>query len=182
MEGARRRAPLLPQAQHDPTGDGRGGGGHREERAKPETADHPLPEEGRDRRRREPRDPVDPERPPSAGGRHQVDHERVVRHEEAREAEPLERADEGEQRNRGRDGGEESREDHEGDPHEHEGLPADGVGPRADERLADDTDRVVEAHDDADLDLRPAESRDVERQEDEAVHAEEEEEVRDRRP
>ena len=182
MDRPRRLAPLLPDAQRDPAGDGRRRGGHREEHAEPEASDHPLGEEWRDRRPRESRDPVESERPAPPRGRHQVDHERVVRDEEAREAEALEHPDGGEQRNPVRHGGEERGEDDERDAGEHEGLPADGVGPGADQRLADDADRVVEAHDEPDLDLRPAERRDVERQQDEAVHAQEEEEVGDRRP
>ena len=51
-----------------------------------------------------------------------------------------------------------------------------------DERLAENAHRVVEAHHDADLDFGPAGALYVERQEDEAVEAEEEEEVGDRRP
>jgi len=78
--------------------------------------------------------------------------------------------------------GQERRHKREADAEQHERPAAERVHPWADERLADDADRVVEAHDDADLDFRPAEARDVERQEDEAVHAEEEEEVGDRHP
>ena len=94
----------------------------------------------------------------------------------------MKHADDGEQRNRGRRGGQERGDDDEGDAHEHEGPPADSVRPRADQRLADDADRVVETHDGADLDLRPAEGRDIQWQQDEAVQAQEEEEVADRRP
>jgi hypothetical protein len=46
----------------------------------------------------------------------------------------------------------------------------------------EDADRVVEPHDQTDLDLGATGVLDVERQQDEAVQAEEEKEVGDRRP
>lgn len=155
---------------------------HGEERPEPEAADHPLADERRQRRRDEPGDAVEAERPAAPGGRHEVDHVRVVRDEEAREAEPLEHADE-DQRGDGRHGGGQERgRDHEPHAREHERLPAERVDPRPHDGLAQDADRVEEAHHDADVHRRAAEGVDVEGEQDEAVHAEEEKEVRDRRP
>jgi len=64
----------------------------------------------------------------------------------------------------------------------HEGPTSERIDPRADERLAQNPHRVVQTHDDADLDFRPAGALDVDRQEDESIQAEEEKEVGDRRP
>ena len=147
-----------------------------------EGGDPPAAGGRRRRRRDEPGDAVEAERPAAPGGRHEVDHVRVVRDEEAREAEPLEHADEDERGDGRHGGGQERGRDHEPDAREHERLPAERVDPRPHDGLAKDADRVEEAHHDADVHRRAAEAVDVEREQNEAVHAEEEKEVRDRRP
>jgi len=143
---------------------------------------HRLPHERRGRGRHEAGDAVDPERPAPTRWRRQVEHVRIVRHEEGGEADALKPAHEREQRNRRSRRRQERRGSHEARARQHEAPPSKRVDQGTNDRLAQDADRVVETHHEADLDLRPSDAFDVERQENEAVQAEEEKEVRDRRP
>ena len=179
-----RRRPAGATARQPPHEPGRHegqGGGQPEERAKSELAHDRFTDERRDGGRDEARDAVDAERPAPPLGRRQVENVGIVRHEEGREADALEAAYDGEHRNRRRGGRQHRRRHDEAGAHEHEGPPAERVHPRAHERLTQDAHRVENPHDEADLDLGTAGVLDVERQEDEAVQAQEKKEVGDGR-
>lgn len=73
-------------------------------------------------------------------------------------------------------------DDKQGHAERHEETAADTIEPETDRRLADDAGGAVDALDQADLGLGPAQAMDVQRQEDETAEARHEDEVRERRP
>jgi len=73
-------------------------------------------------------------------------------------------------------------DDEQGDAEPHEKSAPDTVEPKADHGLAEDAGGAVDPLDQPDLGLRPAQSVDVQRQEDETAEARREEEVGERRP
>ena len=151
--------------------------GEAEERPEAESTDDPFADERGYGRGREARHAVDAERPSPTRGRDQVDHIGKVRDEERGVREPLERPHQREEPDGRRRQREQRGHSEQRDAEQHERLLADRVDPRPDQRLTDDADPAVEAHDEPDLDLRAAELMDVERQQDERVQAREEEEA-----
>jgi hypothetical protein len=156
--------------------------GQDEERVEAQAAHDDLPRDGRQRRTEEARHAVDAERPTPALHRHEIDHVHVVRDEEGGEAQPLDDAERGEQRQRvsheegGRGDDEQAYAEH------HEEAAPDTVEPVADQGLAQDAGGAVDPLDHADLRLRAAQALDVQRQEDETAEARHEDEIGERRP
>ena len=159
-------------------------GGHaaqqyREEKepAKAQIVDHDLARDRSEGGAEEAREAVDAERPAAALHGHQAHHVHVVGHEERGEADPLEHAQEGQERQRLGDDearGGDHQEDHAQD---HEGAPPHSVEPEPDHGLAEDADRAVGPLHDPDLPLGAAQPVDVEGKQDEAVEAGHEEEA-----
>ena len=152
-----------------------------EERVEAPAPHQPFREQRRERGRGEAGHAIDAEGHPAPRRFDQVDDVREVRDEERGEAEPLQQAHDDQQRHRVRDGGDDRREQHAGDPREHERPAPDRVDPRAEQRLRHDPDGAVDVHHEADLELAAAEPLHVEREQHEAVLAEEEEKTRERR-
>jgi hypothetical protein len=172
---ARRAHVVHPQHERE------GGAGQqrsrREQPGKTEVTDDELAGQRRERRRQESRKTVDAERPSPALMRHEVDHVDVVRDEERRERDALQRAQHAEDwKGAGHhEGGARDRQHRYAEHHEE--VPAETIDPRADERLAENSRGAVHALDQADGGLAAAELMNVERQQHEAVEAAEEEEV-----
>lgn len=106
----------------------------------------------------------------------------VVRDEESGEAQSLDDAEHGQQRDRVADDEGGRGGDDKGHAERHEKTAADTIEPEADHGLAEDAGGAVDALDQPDLGLRPAQPVNVQRQEDETAEARHEEEVRERRP
>ena len=176
----------VPAALGDPPDerdrDAREQGGEHEEPPKPVAGHRPLAGQRRQRGRRESRHAVDAEGPAPALDRHEVDRHRVVRDEEGRIPDSLQEAQDAEHAHGVAHERDELGHDHGGGAEAHERPAPEGVDPGSHQRLADDPGGAVEPHHDADLDFGSAQALDVERQEQEAVEAREEEEVCERGP
>src|SRR6266508_971582 len=156
--------------------------GQDEERVEAQAAHDDLPRDGRQRGPEEARDAVDAERPAATLHRYEIDHVHVVRDEEGGEAQSLNHAESGQQREvlGDEEGG--RRDDEQTHAERQEKAAPDAVEPVADHGLAEDAGGAVDALDQADLGFRTAQALDVQRQEDETAETRHEEEIGERRP
>jgi hypothetical protein len=155
--------------------------GHRERPPEAELPHHRLAEQRGERGGRETGEPEDAQGPAAPLHGHQVHDVDVARHEERGEGEPLHAAEHRVKRDRARHHEPRRRHHEEDRPQPHEEAPAQTVDPHPDQGLEENTRDAVGRLHQSHVRLAPAHLLHVDGEQEEPVHAHEEEEVGEHR-